>query len=141
MVVQRPGPGVALPGAVRNHIVSAAILAALTSFASACAQVDDGDVLDDEGTAVEWPTTQTERIWVEGRSTAVAGSAGAVQAGDGACACTTSACFHQWVVDNVGCDVCVAFVCDGDTVAQSCMACEDGSINPGEAWDGDGRLE
>ncbi len=127
-------------GAVRNHILSAALLAVLASL-GACAQADDRDILEDEATAIEWPTTQHDRIWIEGRSTVAPGSLDAVQAGDGACACTTAECFHEWVVDNVGCDVCVAFVCDGDVVAHSCMACDDGAIHPAEGWDGDGRLE
>lgn len=140
-VVQASGPRVAISRGVRNHIISAALLAVLVSLAGACAQVDDQDILEDEGTAVVWPTTQTERVWVEGRSVAVPGSPGAVQAGDGACACTTAACFDQWVVDNLGCDVCAAFVCDGDTVARSCLPCDDGGVHPGEQWGGDGTLQ
>jgi hypothetical protein len=127
---------------VRKHFLFTASLALLVSLAGACAQQDQ-EILEDEGTAIEWPTTQHDRIWIEGRSTVAPGAADAVQAGDGdgACACSTAECFHQWVVDNLGCDICVAFVCDGDTVAHSCMACDDDSIHPGEGWDGDGQVQ
>lgn len=118
---------------------SAAILAVLVSL-GACAQGDGDDI--DDATAVEWPTTDKERIWVDGRSVVEAGAQvpGEAAAG-GACACTTADCFDDWVVDAFGCDVCVTFVCDGEPVAHSCAACDENPLNQGETWDGDGRFE
>ena len=114
------------------------MLAVLLPFAGACAQFD-GDELD-ETTEVEWPTDQTERIWVDGDSIAV-GTDGAEGIAHGACACTTAECFQSWVVDSFGCDVCVSFVCDGVTVAHACSACDEDTIRPSDTWNGDGRAD
>jgi hypothetical protein len=126
--------------AVRNHILPAAILALLLPMAAACAQLDGEDEVDDDGTAIEWPTGDKERIWVDGRSVGEAGSQlpGSAGAGAGACACTTAECFDAWVVDAFGCDVCVSFVCDGQEVAHSCAQCDPNPLTQGEPWDGDG---
>lgn len=124
-----------------KHIFSAAILAVLFSLAGACAQFDaDSADGDDEGAAIEWPTSNAERIWVDGRSV-VAGSGESPDQAAGACACTTAECFDNWVVDAFGCDVCVTFVCDGAPVAHSCSACDQDSLRPSDEWNGDGRVE
>lgn len=140
-LVQRPGPRVALRRAVRKHIIlTTAILAAIVSFAGACAQIDEDDVNDDS-TAAEWPTSDKERIWVDGRSVVSNDDDLSGGVASGACACRTADCFDAWVVDAFGCDVCVAFVCDGQEVAHSCAPCEENPLNQGEVWDGDGSFE
>jgi hypothetical protein len=130
-----------LVAAVTKHIFSAAILAVLVSVAGACAQVDGTDVVADDGTDVEWPPTakDKERIWVDGRTIVEGGVELPGEVGAGACACTTAECFDAWVVDAFGCDVCVAFVCDEETVAHSCAPCDENPLNRGETWDGDGE--
>ena len=124
--------------AVRNHILSAAILAVLLPLAGACAQLDGEDEITDDGAGIEWPTEEKERIWVDGRSVGEVGSQVPGSAGVGACACTTAECFDNWVADAFGCDVCVSFVCDGQEVAHSCAACDPNPLTMGETWDGDG---
>jgi hypothetical protein len=42
----------------------------------------------------------------------------------GVCACTTYECVQQWIGDNIGCDVCVGFQCDGQSV-HGCATCDD----------------
>ena len=123
---------------MRKHILPAAILALLLPLASACAQLDEGDDPGDDGAAVEWPTDDKERIWVDGRSLAEAGSQLPGSAGAGACACTSAECFDNWVADAFGCDICVSFVCDGQEVAHSCAACDTTPFDQGENWEGDG---
>lgn len=120
-----------------KHILSSAILAVLFSLAGGCAQLDGEEV--DESTEIEWPTAQTERIWVDGNTVSV-GDHGA-EGVNGVCACTTDECFEAWVVDSFGCDVCVSFVCDGVTVAHACSACDASPIHPSDSWSGDGRLD
>lgn len=122
-----------------KHLLSCAILAVLSSL-GACAQFDSEDVAD-ESTAIEWPTSQSERIWVDGRSLVDGTQAGQLASGEGACACTSAECFDAWVADAFGCDVCVSFVCDGETVAHSCVACSGDPLQQGEEWNGDGRFE
>ena len=132
-----------LDAAVNKHILSAAILAVLVSVAGACAQVEGTDVIADDYTAVEWPPTANdrERIWVDGRSLVEGGLELPGEVSAGACACTTAECFDAWVVDAFGCDVCVAFVCDEETVAHSCAPCDENPLNRGETWDGDGERQ
>lgn len=117
---------------------SAAILLVLVSTASACAQLED-EVPSDTAD-FDWSTASAERIWVEGRSLE-GGAALPGASAEGACACTSPECFDQWVIDAIGCDVCVAVVCDGQTVAHSCTPCDDSPIHQGDGWHGDGRVE
>jgi len=48
--------------------------------------------------------------------------AGAAAAPRNPCDCTDDECLHQWVGDNLGCNVCVAVTC-GDRYPHSCVRC------------------
>ena len=119
--------------AVLKHIFSAAFFAALLAL-GACAQFDS-DEPGDDATEIEFPSSGSEEIWVDGRLIGNGDLASPI--GAGACACTSAECFEAWVVDSFGCDVCVTFVCDGEAVAHSCAACNENPLNHGEEWTGD----
>lgn len=43
------------------------------------------------------------------------------------CDCATPECLHDWLQHNIGCDVCLTFVCGGDDIAHVCASCPDDS--------------
>lgn len=43
--------------------------------------------------------------------------------GAGPCSCETAACLQEWADLNLGCDVCVSVVCDGEPGPHVCHAC------------------
>lgn len=51
------------------------------------------------------------------------------------CDCGTPACLHDWLELNVGCDVCLTFVCAGEPSAHVCVACPDAAGSAGDGSD------
>lgn len=45
------------------------------------------------------------------------------QPGEGPCSCETPDCLQEWADLNLGCDVCVSVVCDGEPGAHVCHSC------------------
>jgi hypothetical protein len=109
----------------------AAVALAVTGAAGCVAEGDD------EGPRIELGTAELSadlaHILVSPKPSmmGLGESAPAAQIPEDPCDCTTPECLHDWVELNLGCDVCLTFVCDGEPTAHACAACTGDAAGPG----------
>jgi hypothetical protein len=108
-------------------------VASIAFVVAAAGCVDTGD----EGPRLEPDTAELSAdlapyVVVSPKPSMMSHAAGLPSSGlpDDPCDCATPACLHEWVEHNVGCDVCLTFVCDGDQTAHVCASCPEAAGGP-----------
>ncbi len=80
------------------------------------------DTMRDSINAVVQTRRLRESLDLDGRMSFDWGSG--LPGDNGPCSCDGPACVQTWVDQNLGCDICAVFVCDGSPNVHACSHCE-----------------